>query len=55
VDATSVVHVIISEVFDRLVAVTAEITGPPLETVVKVEFVEVEDTLEAFAETTSKL
>jgi len=48
--------VIVSEVFDTLVAVTAEITGAPVTLeVVNVAFDEVLDTLDEFADTTSKL
>jgi hypothetical protein len=55
-DAWSVVHVIVSEVLDTLVAVTAEITGAPVALeVVNVAFAEVEETLDEFADTTSKL
>jgi hypothetical protein len=51
-----VVHVIVSDVFDTLVAVTAVITGAPVELeVVNVAFGEVAETLDEFADTTSKL
>jgi hypothetical protein len=52
--AWSVVHVIVSDVADTLVAVTADITGAG-DAVVNVAFGEVEDVLAAFADTTAKL
>jgi len=51
-----VVHVIVSELLDTLVAVTAEITGvPAVEVVVNVAFGEVLDVFDELADTTSKL
>jgi hypothetical protein len=51
-----VVHVIVSDVLDTLVAVTVVITGAPVALeVVNVAFAEVEETLDEFADTTSKL
>ncbi len=50
------VHVIVSDVLDTLVAVTAEITGvPTVELVVNVALGEVLDVFAEFADTTSKL
>ncbi len=54
--AWSVVQVIVAEVLVTPVDATAEITGVPTEpVVVKVALLELEDTLDALAETTSKL
>jgi hypothetical protein len=50
-----VVHVIVSEVLDTLVAVTAEITGvPAVEVVANVAPGDVVDVFAEFADTTSK-